>query len=106
MTSMRLRVIVLAFGIYLALDFANPMMAGAFSFDAGDSVEGVHATGVRGIHLLEQPSLAPAPVALMAAAPVALPVRPAAPDFRSLVRLVPRRLPPATRDAASLCEDH
>jgi hypothetical protein len=40
---MRARRIAILIAFYLSLDFASPFIAGAFTFNADESVEGVHA---------------------------------------------------------------
>lgn len=51
--------------IYAVLDFANPLMPGAVTFDAEDSVEGVRAERVRGDR--QDAALDPSPVLVRAA---------------------------------------
>lgn len=40
---MRVRRLVLLIAFYISLDFGSPFIAGAFTFNADESVEGVHA---------------------------------------------------------------
>jgi hypothetical protein len=40
---MRVRRLALLIALYITLDFASPFIAGAFTFNADESVDGVHA---------------------------------------------------------------
>lgn len=45
MTARRLTLLLI---LYVALDFANPLMPGAVTFDAADCTDGVHSDAARG----------------------------------------------------------
>ncbi|HXG03343.1 MAG TPA: hypothetical protein VNO23_08040 [Candidatus Binatia bacterium] len=75
------RVPALVLLLYVALDFANPLMPGAVNFDAGSSVEAVRlerAWSSRGL-VAATPAVPPplAVSAALASTPVAHPTRPA-----------------------------
>lgn len=100
------RVLVLLVLVYVSLDFANPLMPGAVSFDADDSVEGVHADRFRVDG--DVGSLAPLPIPAGVEPRLASrgpgPRRQRGRAERGITRI--RRLVPASDDAASLGEDH
>jgi hypothetical protein len=103
---MSLRLLVVMLGLYIALDLANPLMPGAFTFDADDSVEGVAGSSVR-LYPAPAPALMPLPAPATAAAHMVLPASPLSPHVaRTVGRVVPRRRPPSVRDTAPPSEDH
>jgi hypothetical protein len=87
--------------LYVALDFSNPLMPGAVSFDLSESVEGVHAVRPR----IEAPSVAIAPLLIVVPEPLPVLVRAAprpgpvvrAPHHRRVFRLR-GALPPPGED--------
>jgi hypothetical protein len=90
----RRRLVVLLLTVYAALDFANPLMPGAVTFEADDTVAGVHAPSPR----LPQPEAVPVPERLcVSQAPEGSPrPMPAAP-VGSLVAAPRRALDPHAR---------
>lgn len=83
MASMRCRGLALLLVLYVAADFANPMMPGAVSFDPAESVEGIHAARAPQSSVtvlpaptppqLEGPSRDPSPTRWRPTRPVRLP---------------------------------
>jgi hypothetical protein len=99
--------LTLALLLYLGLDFGNPLIQGAVSFDPDESVEGVQRSGAHAFqHLVSapapqpahvEPPVAAATVTLAPRADTALLVRPVRLSHR-----VHRRPPPASRSS----DDH
>jgi hypothetical protein len=97
MAPMRARLLVRLLLLYVALDFANPMMPGAVSFDPGDCVEGAHLERARA-----PDSVAATPVRVAAHLVDPLLVDPPLPSAVRNPRPCPPRIfvtPPAQRAA-------
>lgn len=60
---MSVRSLTLLLLLYVSLDFSNPLMPGAVSFDPGESTEGVHLQRLRADNLLSFVVPAPTPPA-------------------------------------------
>jgi hypothetical protein len=108
MRAMSLLKLALLFAVYVSLDFSNPMMPGAVSFDAGDSVEGRRTDRGReadaDVSAARLPAVAPRPSAASAPA-VTERARPAArgtPVWQPYVR----RSDPSASGSPAPSEDH
>jgi hypothetical protein len=92
------RVPALLFLLYVALDFANPLMPGAVNFDAETSVEAARLERVRSCRVAEvaMPAAGPPPVVPgLAPAPESHPARPAPPRPTRRLAAPPRSGPTA-----------
>lgn len=101
------RWLALAFLLYVALDFANPMIPGAVTFDPDDTVEAVRADGAAALEQLIVIAPAPAPDAVAPArlVPLVAPAPRTVPGaHRRFTRA--RRVPPTSRPAPPGAEDH
>jgi hypothetical protein len=95
----------LALLLYLVLDFGNPLIEGAVSFDPDESVDGVHRSGALQ-HLVTAPAPQPAHVEpAVEAATLGLAPRP---DPSPLVRSVrlPHRVHLQPPEASRSSDDH
>jgi hypothetical protein len=91
--------------IYVALDFSNPLMPGAVSFGAAESVEARHGDRLRGAGVAEAP---PPPTAVTRFRPVPLSLtlsRRLAPDVSCVWQVFLRRSYPWLSGSATLSED-
>lgn len=106
MTPMTPAWLTLLLAVYLSLDFANPLLPGAVSFDDGPFIEAYRSPRLRDTLTAPTPSLAPAPAGL---APVRLGIRPVrrpAPDLRPTWRGDSGRAHPSLSSSASPLDDH
>jgi hypothetical protein len=108
MRAMSLLKLALLLAVYVSLDFSNPMMPGAVSFDADDSVEGRRADRGREADADASAARLPAaaPLRSAAAAPAVMGrARPAPRGTPVWQPHVPRSYPSASSSTAP-SEDH
>ena len=99
------RVAFLGLVLYVALDFANPLMPGAVCFDPADSVEGVG----RARASVAAPSIAVSPtteVVLPAALGARVAASTATPRARTAVPIAPRARTAPAPDPSPAPDDH
>jgi hypothetical protein len=95
----------LALLAYVALDFANPLMPGAVSFDLSASIEGVHGHRLRADGSVTPVAAAPRPLALA----IDRPARPRLPETTPAVGrepISPPRFRAPSTEPPPPSEDH